>query len=733
MLEGVKEASNESMASALVTTVVHDYLGGLRDNRAHGSGVYTWPDATRFEGEFLNGKIIGTGTYTWINGCVYEGEVQDAYRHGRGALSFTNRGGVYSGNWVQGKRSGKGVLVYDYEGRCRYDGDWKNGVRHGFGTMTYASGNIYEGEWRNGSKCGRGIMKWARRNEEYTGEWVDNLPNGLGAYTWKINNISQDRFPGHNRYEGWYDGDWKDNMKHGRGTYTSEDGRKYTGMFENDRMLGEFPAFNNESPFQFRHLDLIPWSDNQSDQHLKTINSVVTRHMGSLRSLYHRLCTTGAKQASPSDDVCGVERVQLWYLFRDCKLPLKGVTLVDLDRVFARGFQQSDSFSPFFADPHTPSASFILRDFIEHLLRVAWLVYGSSSEPLPNTTETGPAAALERLLSNDIFPIVDQVSEVKTDKRETLLKNLSMENEPRYRASLYKMYCNLSQVRKDSLIGSVGDVTMTMRDVVLAINTYGVLSGNEGISQLSSFLSQANKTIAISADYGDSYNLEYEIVSLELFDLIMMAMMLKFSDLVDAALGIVKPAASSSDAQTVDSTALQRSSSNKDRVVKPLRLKTADASAQKGSSGASTLNSPSPLSLHLKDATAKGSHTNIKTRRESSSRPEYLSRGNMKSRDSGGGGREEGVADGSGSKNGIAHRSSVLIDDDEPVTRSRTDVSKMMSPSEAFTAVTDPVYKSPEENEARLKQQITKCFVNIFKYHDEYMRCKYIAKELAGS
>ena len=33
----------------------------------------TWPDQTKYEGEFVNGKMTGHGIKTWPNGNKYEG------------------------------------------------------------------------------------------------------------------------------------------------------------------------------------------------------------------------------------------------------------------------------------------------------------------------------------------------------------------------------------------------------------------------------------------------------------------------------------------------------------------------------------------------------------------------------------------------------------------------------------------------------------------------------------
>ena len=38
------------------------YEGQFYDNNMHGKGVMVWPDGTRFEGDYIEGKINGKGT-----------------------------------------------------------------------------------------------------------------------------------------------------------------------------------------------------------------------------------------------------------------------------------------------------------------------------------------------------------------------------------------------------------------------------------------------------------------------------------------------------------------------------------------------------------------------------------------------------------------------------------------------------------------------------------------------
>jgi len=40
----------------------------------------------RYEGDFVDGKRTGKGTFTWANGNKYEGDFVDGKFHGKGTL-----------------------------------------------------------------------------------------------------------------------------------------------------------------------------------------------------------------------------------------------------------------------------------------------------------------------------------------------------------------------------------------------------------------------------------------------------------------------------------------------------------------------------------------------------------------------------------------------------------------------------------------------------------------------
>ncbi|WBR14632.1 Morn repeat protein [Pandoravirus kuranda] len=209
----------------------------------------------------------------------YWGHVnKDRAPHGFGIAIYRDDGCCYTGDWVLGKRHGKGHMVAtdavsddDYAG-CTYNGDWRDDSIHGCGTMVYPNGDVYTGGWRGGWRCGHGTMTYSN-GERYTGEWKKGKYHGRGVLDRGGERIETEFAYGEpNReatvtdvdgaqYRGWYglggkygyfmerpdgrhghgcqiysdggvyDGQWQDDKRHGHGVHTYPDGGVYDGQW----------------------------------------------------------------------------------------------------------------------------------------------------------------------------------------------------------------------------------------------------------------------------------------------------------------------------------------------------------------------------------------------------------------------------------------------------------------------------------------------------------------------
>ncbi len=163
--------------------------GCLSGDCKNGTGVFAYPDGSKYEGAFQNGKFEGNGTFYFANNDKYVGQFKENYPHGAGARYHAD-GTVENGEWREGEfvgssliesgkvgciqgdcAEGKGTYIFK-EGSAKYVGDFKSGQPHGFGICTYANGDRYRGEWADGAFMGKGTL-YLRDGTEVTGYWRD--------------------------------------------------------------------------------------------------------------------------------------------------------------------------------------------------------------------------------------------------------------------------------------------------------------------------------------------------------------------------------------------------------------------------------------------------------------------------------------------------------------------------------------------------------------------------------
>ena len=132
------------------------YIGELYHYKPNGKGnLYKYKKLKNkkiiiYSGDFVDGKYEGNGIlyYDFKNNSYYEGEFENDKRHGKGKYYYNNKL-VYEGDFSEDKYHGKGKIYYE-DGRT-YEGEFTNGIRNGEG-VEYGSNKkiIDEGEFENG-------------------------------------------------------------------------------------------------------------------------------------------------------------------------------------------------------------------------------------------------------------------------------------------------------------------------------------------------------------------------------------------------------------------------------------------------------------------------------------------------------------------------------------------------------------------------------------------------------
>jgi hypothetical protein len=78
-------------------------------DKKHGTGVYTWADGSKYEGDFKGDLAEGHGKKIFVDKSYYEGAWIRGRQHGYGTY-FHPSGARWVGEWRRGKRTHDGML-----------------------------------------------------------------------------------------------------------------------------------------------------------------------------------------------------------------------------------------------------------------------------------------------------------------------------------------------------------------------------------------------------------------------------------------------------------------------------------------------------------------------------------------------------------------------------------------------------------------------------------------------
>ncbi|CAI8597061.1 unnamed protein product [Vicia faba] len=212
------------------------YFGEFKSKVFHGKGKYTWSNGTIYEGDWVDGKKSGKGRIIWPCRKKFKGEVSKNDCLGNEAEK--NRC-VYIGNWKNNKKDGRGTVKW----ACGdvLDGCWSNGVLMS-GVCRFANGDIYTGGFKNSFFHGKGESTGSNDVIIYEGDWVNGKITGKGLLTWPSGTNYEAKFsrscPRGNGTYTWKDGsifngNWKDNKKSGKGVMKWANGDVFDGSWSN--------------------------------------------------------------------------------------------------------------------------------------------------------------------------------------------------------------------------------------------------------------------------------------------------------------------------------------------------------------------------------------------------------------------------------------------------------------------------------------------------------------------
>lgn len=143
-----------------------------------GTGVLRYPHGETYEGQWKLNKRQGEGAFVDPKGYRFRGNWIDDTGKGKGCEVFRSKASL-DGTYDNCLPQGPGVLIFTQAStQYRYEGDFVQGKRHGKGTIFYSNGDTYVGLWENGQRHGRGVTTTYNdlgREIQYETEWNRNV------------------------------------------------------------------------------------------------------------------------------------------------------------------------------------------------------------------------------------------------------------------------------------------------------------------------------------------------------------------------------------------------------------------------------------------------------------------------------------------------------------------------------------------------------------------------------
>ena len=160
------------------------------------------------------------------DGTTYIGTFSKGLFDGFGTLSSLDNKYLYTGEWKEGLKYGKGQLITE---KVKYSGNFENDVFSGNkGILCDEKGNVYEGDFVKGKFEGYGHYKMTN-GDNYIGQFKNGYFEGKGQLTDKKGNV--------------FNGNFVKGKKDGYGLCVTNKGEVIEGKYNN----GIFFKINNNS------------------------------------------------------------------------------------------------------------------------------------------------------------------------------------------------------------------------------------------------------------------------------------------------------------------------------------------------------------------------------------------------------------------------------------------------------------------------------------------------------
>ena len=207
-----------------------------------------------WSGDCVDGKASGKGVLVVMDGeglvGIYAGNTEAGHPEGQGRMTLRNKetGGVdsYTGGFAKGTLDGKGELVSSKG--WTYTGGFKDGKEHGAGTIETDDGDIFKSDFENGKPVGKALAYYNEEGNVYFGGAEDEKRDGIGHLIKANQDVYIGEFDdGVASGAGIYDtakggvliGQFSGGEPNGFGTYLAPSGDVYQGRFVDGKLTGK--------------------------------------------------------------------------------------------------------------------------------------------------------------------------------------------------------------------------------------------------------------------------------------------------------------------------------------------------------------------------------------------------------------------------------------------------------------------------------------------------------------
>lgn len=148
------------------------YAGGFFEGKFHDFGIINGQNESSYEGMWKLGKKHGSGKLIYPDGSIYTGNFINDKKDGNGNFVWPDKTMIY-GKFRKGEPEGLAKVILP--NGIQLEGIYKNGlIFDGKGIYIYDDGSRYIGEWEDGKRNGKGILLDNLGSTIKSGNWKDN-------------------------------------------------------------------------------------------------------------------------------------------------------------------------------------------------------------------------------------------------------------------------------------------------------------------------------------------------------------------------------------------------------------------------------------------------------------------------------------------------------------------------------------------------------------------------------